>query len=259
MSQGLMSREHPSSEPGAAPPTGRSDASRRRLRRILLIAFVPFAIAGMILSAKLFGLSPTAQSVIRSYDLGSFDRSVQQAEAMQSWNWFEPWIAYFDRGTAYAANGYYNEAVEDLEKAFDQAPADKRCDVAVNLSLSWELLGDSYVEQGLFAGAQKLYDTARAVIDAAGPECQGPDAPKNEEEGRAAGQELSDAAERLAEKSDRSGAFQGDTGDPAAPADTQDQLDRLGQQDQDAADEKAEQQGQERGEDSQGGYTDKPW
>lgn len=236
-----------------------SDAGRQRLRRILLIAFLPIAIGGVFLSMKLFALSPTAQGVIRSYETGSFDRSVERAEAMQNGNWFEPWIAFFDRGTAYAANGNYNEAVEDLEKAFAQAPADKRCDVAVNLSLSWELLGDSYVEQGLYVGARKLYDTAKAVIDAAGPQCQGPDAPQNEEQNRQAGQELSDAAKRLERKSDRSGQIQDATGDPATPDDASDQLDRLGRQDQDAADEKAEQQGQKRGENGQGGYTDRPW
>lgn len=236
------------------------DRARRRLRRILLLSSIPFAIAILLLVIKLLGLSPAAQRVIDSYEFGAFDQSVTQAEPLFETNWFQPWIAPFDRGTAYAAGGLYNDAIDDLERALELAPADARCDVAVNLSLSWELLGDSYVEQGLFAGAQRLYETARAVIVEAGEECQSPNAPYNDEQGRDPGQELSDAAQRLDQKADQSGQRQEqlDLGQPDDGG-LEEQLERLGDQLDDAAEEKAESDSQERSEDSGGGFTDKPW
>ena len=236
-----------------------TDRSRRLLRRILLVAFLPVAVAGLVLASRLLWLGPAGAEVVEEYESGYFDASAEGAEALEEWNWFEPWIAPFDQGTALAAGGLYNEAIEDLERAFALAPAAKRCDVAVNLSLSWERLGDSYVEQGLFAGAQRLYETAQAVIDAAGPECAPGDAPRNEEEGRDAGEELSEAEQRLNQK--RQGAAGADalTEEEGSGGDLEEQLDRLGDQDQDAADEKAQQEGQERGERGDGGFTDRPW
>ncbi len=236
------------------------DAARRRARIILLLTSIPFAIAALLLVVKLLGLSPAAQRVIDSYEFGAYGQSVTQAEQLLTTNWFQPWIAPFDRGTAYAAGGLYNDAIDDLEQALELAPADARCDVAVNLSLSWELLGDSYVQQGLFAGAQRLYETARAVITEAGEECRPPNAPRNEEQNRDPGQELSDAAQRLEEKADQSGERQeqlerGQEGD----GDLQDQLDQLGEQLDDAAREKAERESQERSEEDGGGFTDRPW
>lgn len=236
------------------------DARRRRVLIVLLLASIPFALVVLLLVIKLLGLSPTAQRVIGSYESGAFGQSVTQAEALFGTNWFEPWIAPFDRGTAYAAGGFYNDAIDDLEQALELAPADARCDVAVNLSLSWELLGDSYVEQGLFAGAQRLYETARAVITEAGEQCQPPNAPPNEELGRDPGQELSDAAERLDAKAEQSGERQEQLERGQGPeGDVEDPLDRLGEQLDDAAREKAERESQERSEESGGGFADRPW
>jgi len=236
-----------------------TDARRRTVRRVLLAAALPLAIAAVLLAVRLLGLGPTAGDVADRYDEGYYDRAAETAEGLHTWNWVERWIAYFDRGTALAAAGSYNEAIEDLERALELAPDSTRCDVAVNLSLSWERLGDSYMQQGLYAGAQRLYETARAVIDAAGPECAPGEAPRNEEEGRDAGSELAEAADRLDAKRDAAGAVEGVQPDPGSPDGLDEQLERLGEQDQDAADEKAQQEGDERGRGGGGGYTDRPW
>jgi tetratricopeptide (TPR) repeat protein len=234
---------------------------RRRIRRMLLLGSIPFALAGLILAVKLVSLSVVAGVAIDSYESGSFESSADAAGELLTWNAFEPWVAHFDRGTARAGAGLYNEAVDDLERAFAEAPDEKKCDVAVNLSLSWELLGDSYLEQGQFAGAQRLYETARAVIAAAGEGCEPPNAPLNTEENRDPGEELRDAGERLDEKiQDAKGLNeQADAHEENAPDGTEEQLDRLEQQNQDAAEEKAEQQGQDRGNEGTGGFTEKPW
>jgi len=234
-----------------------NDARRRRARRSLLWFSIPVAIAGLVLAAKLVGLQATAGAGIDSYERGSYASSAEQFEELLEWNAFEPWIAHFDRGTAMAATGDYIPAITDLEKAFATAPDSTRCDVAVNLSLSWELLGDSYAQQGELAGAARLYETARAVIAAAGEECQPPNAPPNTAEGRDAGEELERAGERLDTKSETAPPQPGEGEE--SDGESAERLERLRQQNEDAAREKAERQTQDRGENGGGGFTDRPW
>lgn len=231
---------------------------RRRARRILLIASIPFALAGLVLAGKLFTLSSVAGAAIADYDRRDFESSAARAEGLLSWNSFEPWIAWFDRGTARAASGFYNQAIDDLEYAFALAPADRKCEVAVNLSLSWEMLADSYQQRGFFAGAQRLYETAEAVIDAAGQDCKPGNAPQNEQENRDPGEELSDAGDRLDDKAAAAEALEQTEGEDA-DAGIGERLDELGQRNEDAAEDKAEQESRDRGAEGSGGFTDKPW
>ncbi|WP_165069063.1 hypothetical protein [Marisediminicola senii] len=237
---------------------------RRRTRRILLLASLPLTIAGAVVAAKLLAMSGIASSAVQEYAQGRYESSAAEAGDLLAWNAFEPWVAYFDRGTAIAAGGDYNAAVPDLERALSLAPAGERCDVAVNLSLSWELLGDSYAAQGLFVGAERLYETAEAVITAEGPECA-PEPPPGETDGpsdaaeRDSGQELADAAERLAQKLDASARQQAQAeggGDGTTPSE---QLDELDQQNDDAAAEKAERDAENRGGQGSGGQAERPW
>lgn len=248
--------------PPVAERPRRSDAARRRLRRILLLASIPVVVAALLLAGKLASLSVVADAAIAEYDRGMLSESIDGFDSLLAWNPFDPWIAHFDTGTALAANGDLNPAIVDLEKAFDLAPGAKKCDVAVNLSLSWETLGDAYMQQGLYSGAARLYETAKAAIAAAGEGCTPPNAPFNAEEDRAPGDELSDASDRLDQKLDTADQLQNQA-DAAAPPpgaqDTQDQLDRLGQQNDDAAGEKADQDALRRGELGSGGFSDKPW
>lgn len=151
--------------------------SRRRAVRAVVVSTATFVLmATVVMAIKLVSLSAIAGVSIARFEAGAFDRSVESSENLFDYNLFEPWIAYFDRGTATAAQGKYNESISDLQKAFGAAPADRRCDVALNLSLAWELLGDQYVQQGQFAGAKKLYALAKAALDAAGDGCGGTEA-----------------------------------------------------------------------------------
>lgn len=237
-----------------ARPVGRR---RTRVRIILLLASIPFVVLALLVVGKLVSLPVTGGLVVDRYTAGDYPGSEEAADGLFDGNSFEPWIAPFDRGTATAARGDYNAAIPFLEQAFATAPQANKCDVAVNLALSWELLGDSYAQQGQAAGAQRLYDTARAVIAEAGEGCSPENAPENTEERREPGQELSDADERLQQKSEA--AKQLDQATEPAPSDAQEQLDRLEQQNQDAAEEKQQLDQLNRGEQSGGGFTDKPW
>lgn len=236
-----------------------TDRRRARLRRILLLASLPFALAALLFSGKLLSLSAIAGDGIDAYDAGEYASSAERFDSLLGWNPIEPWVAHFGAGTALAGTADLNPAIVELERALDLAPASKECDVAVNLSLSWELLGDAYTAEGLLSGASRLYETARAVIESVGEDCAPPEAPFNEEEGRDPGAELSDAGDRLEVKLDQNERAQQESGSLPAEQDTQDQLDELEQQNEDAAGEKAQQEGLRGGGGASGGFTDRPW
>lgn len=244
--------EQPEVTPARAPRPGRR-------RAVIVLVSLPFALASLVVVAKLAGLPVLGGAMVDQYRSDDFVASIESADRLTEGNLFESWIAPFGRGTATAAAGDYNAAIPDLELALELAPESRRCDVAVNLSLSWEALGDSYVAQGLDAGALRLYATAKRVITSAGEACLSPNAPPNVEEGRNAGDELSDASDRLDDKIDGSATPPPESTDPPSPTPESDQLDELREQNGAGAEEKAQQQGLDRGQQSGAGFTDRPW
>ena len=259
-------RERGGVSPDLAPGTDHRAAEnrRRRIRRLLIICSLPVTLAGLLLAGKLLMMSGTASTVVERYDGGAYLSSETEADGLLFANWFDPWLAFFDRGTARAAGGDLNPAIDDLEKAFALATGSDRCVVAVNLSLSWETLGDSYLAQGQLSGAQQLYATAQAVIDAAGPSCAGdPQSqqgdpqqgePRSGDPQQDAPGVLSEAEQRL-EAKQRASQGAGEQQQSGTP---QQQLDQLQQQNEDAAGEKAEQEGEDRI-DPGLGQAPKPW
>ena len=227
---------------------------RRTTRIVLLAVAIPLLLLCIVVSVKLASLQVVAGTAISRYEVGAYDASADTAEGLMENNLFEPWIAHFDRGTARAAAGLYNESIDDLERAFDLAPDDRRCDVALNLSLAWESLGDDYASQGQFAGAIKLYDLARAALDAAGDGCGepaqtgNPETPNSERDPRS----------RLTDKSARAQALDEQVEAQREPG-VSDPLERLDDQNSDAADEKERQQRQRDLLPSAPLPGDKPW
>ena len=213
--------------------------TRRTIRIMLLAVAVPLLLLCIVVSVKLATLQAIAGTAISRYEIGAYDASAEAAEGLMENNLFEPWIAHFDRGTARAAAGFYNESIDDLERAFDLAPDERRCDVALNLSLAWESLGDDYAQQGQFAGAIKLYDLARAALDAAGDGCGEPPQTGNPETPNGQG----DPRSRLSDKSTRAQELDAQAEAQQEPG-ASNPLERLDDQNGDAADEKERQQRQ---------------
>ena len=233
--------------------------NRRTVRILLLALAVPLLLFCAVLAVKLASLQVIASAAVSQYEAGAFDASAETAESLMQVNEFEPWIAYFDRGTARAVGGNYNESIDDLERAFDLAPQERRCDVALNLSLAWESLGDEYLQQGQFAGARKLYDLARAALDAAGDGCGGPptEADRADPVNPDGGGEP-DPRSRLDDKSTRAQELDEQAEAREAPGEFA-PLDELQQQGDAAAGEKERQQRQR---DTAPGLSrpgDKPW
>lgn len=168
----------------------KSKAGVARTRRRMLLFSLPVVLLALFIAWKLISMPVLAGRAIDAYDRDQFEQSAESSDALMFLNVVEDWIPYFNRGTAYAAGESYSQATDDLAKALERAPEDRRCDVRVNLALAWELQGDAYFAAGYFAGAASLYETAKAVLDAGAdegcfvppPEEEQPPPPEEEEQ-----------------------------------------------------------------------------
>jgi tetratricopeptide (TPR) repeat protein len=244
---------HSSPAPRGTPGTIEDNRKRARLRRNLLLFSLPVVLAFLVVSAWLFSLSGTASNGLTEYQRGTYVSSADTFGELLDHNYVEKWIPYFDRGGALAADEDYIPAIDDFERALEFAPAARRCEVIVNLSLAWERLADGYAQSGLYSGAEQLYNTSLDVLE--GEDCTPPEQPVD---GREPGDELEEAEARVKAKLDASTFLneQGETGEPTTPEERQQQLEEQGD---DAAEQKAEDDARERAEGNQGDITDKPW
>jgi len=230
-----------------------ADARARRRKRVKLVLFsLPVIIFAMFVAVKLMGLSITTQSAILSYNVGDYPSSIDKSTSLLELNIVEPWIPYFNRGDAQAANEYYVDSVDDFEKALELAPEEKKCDVRVNLALSWEKLGDIYADGGYFQGAVLLYETAEAVIDGGGEDCKPPQ--ESEEQLQEAGERVEGKKDSAQSQKDAQDAQEGGEGT------LDEKLQDLKDQGEQGEGEKANGESLDRGEnEGDGTFADKPW
>jgi tetratricopeptide (TPR) repeat protein len=227
--------------------------ARRRRRLKYLLWSLPVVVALLYIAFRMMGVSFGNSIALGAYDSGRYESSAERWRSMQDETIIEPYIPWFNRGDASAAQEKYTDAIDDFERALELAPAEQKCTVRVNLALGWEKLGDAYAAGGFFQGAVLLYQAAEAVI-AAGPECTPPDQ---------AGEDLQQADKRVKEKIDQAqrqrdaaDALEGDD----TPGGQQEQLDQLGEKGQAGEQEKATGDAADRGESgSDSGFTDRPW
>ena len=252
----------------------KSKAGVSRTRRRMLLFSLPIVLLALFVAWKLLSMPMLAGRGIDAYDRGQFETSADTFDALMFLNLAEDWIPYFDRGTANAAGELYSQGTDDLAKALERAPEERRCDVRVNLALAWELQGDAYYAAGYFAGAQKLYETAMAVIDAGADEgCFERQPPPDQQDEQAepqqpenSEQKLEEADRRVTEKlddSEQQQEQQAQEGDPLAPEQDEsgdgNKVDELEQKGEQAEQEKQNQDATKRGQESDSDYVEKPW
>ncbi|MGV8884073.1 MAG: hypothetical protein ACOH1T_00600 [Microbacteriaceae bacterium] len=211
---------------------------------------IPLVVLLVVVAVKLIGLSVTTQAAIVAFNRGDYPTSIERSESLMDVTLIEPYIPYFNRGDAYAASEMFVESIDDFEKALVFAPDQKKCDVRVNLALSWENLGDIYAEGGYFQGAVLLYQAAEKVIADGGDECTPP---------QQSAEDLAESKERVEGKREnaeeqRDAAAEGDDDGES----TGDKLEELKKQEKQGAGEKANGDTRDRGENS-GGGVEKPW
>ena len=221
----------------------------RRRRWLMFWLTLPIALFAIFWAFKFLSLAPTSQTAVDEFNDGYYVASENTSSSLLFLNVVETWLPYFNRGDAYAGEQYYGPATDDFEQALERAPLEKKCDVRLNLALAWERFGDIYVQLGYYQGAVQLYEASQAVLDAAGEEC---DPPENQED-------LDESKGRVEQKK-QDAQDQRDQQPSETDGQSQDeQLEELEAQQQEAAQEKADQAAGDRGEESGGYYTDKPW
>ena len=201
-----------------------STRARRRRRTRYLLLSLPVMIALVYVAVRLIGLSLVNQTALDLFDAGAYAQSEEVSTGLLDQTLFEPYLPFFNRGDAKAAQEQYTDAIDDFERALELAPVERQCDVRVNLALSWERLGDVYAAAGFPDGAKQLYQAALAVI-AEGDDCLPPEP---------AGLDLAQAGPRVQAKLDQA-EQQAQAQDPGGEDESgglDQQLDELGQKGQ---------------------------
>jgi tetratricopeptide (TPR) repeat protein len=115
---------------------------RRRTRRRLLLAGLPFALVALALQWKVAGMFDHDRDGRAFYAAGAFDDAQEAFASNRSLNLMEAWISPYDDGTAQYRLADFSGAVRSLEVALASAPKEEECRVRINLALAHEAVGD---------------------------------------------------------------------------------------------------------------------
>lgn len=151
-----------------------TDGQRRRWRKWMMIGAIPVAIAGTVLAVKFVATELSANATITAYDHRAYQESAEQTEPLFWWNFYEQWKAPYDKGTALAMSGSFDESRALLEEALtlhDDPESVEYCINYINIVYVVEKQGDELREAGDRENANKLYYEALELIEQAPPGC----------------------------------------------------------------------------------------
>lgn len=233
---------------------------RRRIRRWIAIGTLPLTLAALLFVGKLLSMYAFAHQAITAYVVDDYSGSEASARGQEFLNWFEPYKAPFNVGTALGAAEQLPEARAKLEEALELAHGLEVCGVRINLALVIERQGDAARTDGDGAGAAAFYGEALTVTLETPDECNSEEAQQQSSDPqRDMEKSLEDTEDRLKQK-------QQEQEQPPPPQEEQPQEEKPQPSDDKLQDlqDKLEQGTQERdqqqnGDDPGGSGTDKPW
>ena len=234
---------------------------RRSIRRWVLIGTLPLTLAALLFVGKLLSMYGFAHQTISTYVVGDYAGSASAAQGQEFLNWFEPYKAPYNVGTALAGAEELDAARSKLEEALPLASGLEVCAVRTNLALVIERQGDAARADGDGPGSAQFYGEALRITAETPEDCHSDEADQQSPDpDRSMSDTLDDLQDRLQEKqqqSEQQSEQQPDQGDEEQPAQPdQDRLDELQQKLEQGAEERQQNQGEEEG---PGGGTDKPW
>lgn len=157
--------------------------NRRQVRTLLLVVAVPLAVTALVFGVRLTTLAPIAAGARADYDASRFEAAAETYEGLENLNVVQPWKAYFDAGTARAADlaaggsSSPYEAVDPLHEAYRLAEGETpevRCLIQTNLALAYELMGDDESARGAVHAAElAALEEALAAREAGQPYDEG--------------------------------------------------------------------------------------
>ena len=235
----------------------RSNRRRRRVRRWVAIGTLPLTLAALFFVGKLLSMYAFAHQAISAYVVDDFAGSEAAARGQSFLNWFEPYKAPFNIGTALGAAEQLPQARAELEEALGLATGLEVCGVRINLALVVERMGDAARAGGDGATAAQLYGEALAITAETPEECHSEEAQEQSSDPQRDMSDTLDSTEdRLKQKQQ-----QQDQQQPPPPQPNEDEQpseDKL-QDLQDKLEQGTQERDQQLGEDPGGSGTEKPW
>lgn len=239
---------------------------RRRIRRRVAIATLPLTLAALLLVVKLLSMYAFAHTSISSFVSGAYAGSESAARGQDVANWFEPFAAPYNIGTALAGSDELAASRSELERALPLAQGLQVCPVMINLSLVIERQGDAAQADGDAAKAAELYGEALEITVETPEECRSDAAQQQSPQpNRDMSDTLDENQQRQQEKQRQSQQppdqpQQPDqTAEPEQPPTPQDKLDDIEDRLNQGAQEREDQLGGGQGDEGSGGGTDRPW
>jgi len=255
-----------------------ANKKRKRTRLAYSLAALPIALLIILLAVKVGSMYWGGHEAVSDYSKKNYSESQKAAEQAKKINFLEPWRAYYNSGTAYAAEKDYDNAQKDLETSLDLVPRSlNECAVRSNLAIVYERQGDAYSQSGDETKKLLKYAAAQQTIQKAPQECTSPPPPEGKDgdqeqkggAGDGSSEALKDTEKRLDEKqnsdsgSGSSGSSSSQNGNTPSTGEPADQSDRekvekqLEQSNSDRSNKESADRGQEDG--GQQSNTEKPW
>ncbi|KRD53857.1 hypothetical protein [Microbacterium sp. Root280D1] len=232
-----------------------SNRRRRRIRRWIAIGTLPLTLAALLFVGKILSMYAFAHQSITAYVADDYAGSEASARGQEFLNWFEPFKAPFNVGTALAGAEKLPDARAKLEESLDLATGLEVCTVRINLALVLERMGDAARAEGDGAGAAEFYGEALTITTEMPEECNSDEAQEQSSDpDRDMQQSREDLEARLKQKQQN---------EQPPPEEEQEQEPQPSDEKLEELEDKLEQGTQERdqqqGDDGGGSGTDKPW
>ncbi|WEK61609.1 MAG: hypothetical protein P0Y60_02255 [Candidatus Microbacterium colombiense] len=235
-----------------------SNRRRRRIRRWIAIGTLPLTLVALLFVGKLLSMYAFAHQAITAYVVDDYAASEGAARGQEFLNWFEPYKAPFNVGTALAGAEQLPEARAKLEEALDLARGLEVCGVRINLALVVERMGDAARADGDGAGAAQLYAEALTITVETPDACNSDEAQQQSSDPqRDMSETLDEAEQRLKEKQqEQQQPPPAEEPDEQEPQPSEDKLQDL----QDKLEQGTQERDQQQNSDDPGGSgTDRPW
>ncbi|MGO1391900.1 tetratricopeptide repeat protein [Agrococcus casei] len=249
-----------------------TDGQRRRWRKWLMIGAIPVAVAGTVLSVKFFATELSADATVTAYDHRAYQEAAEQTEPLFWWNFYEQWKAPYDKGTALAMSGQFEDARALLEEALtlhDDPESVEYCINYINIVYVIEKQGDELREAGDREAANELYREALGLIEQAPPGCM--EEPAEREPNTK--QQLEESVPRIeakieeddgggdGESEEQNGEEEPEDGDggDGDEENMSEQEKELQEREREAEEQRQNQDGYDGDEEGDGGGVDKPW
>ncbi|WP_223587409.1 hypothetical protein [Microbacterium sp. OVT16B] len=236
---------------------------RRLVRRWVAVGALPLVLVALLFVGKLLSMYAFAHQAISSYVVDDYAGSEASARNQEFLNWFEPYKAPFNVGTALAGAEKLPEARAKLEESLALAHGLEVCTVRINLALVIERQGDAAREGGDGAAAAEFYGEALTVTAETPAECDSEDAQKQSSDpDRDMKKTTDDLEDRLKQKQQEQQQQQEQEQQPKPeeqpqkPQPSEDKLDDLKEKLEQGTQERDQQQN---GDEPGGSGTDRPW